>query len=229
MQTMTIAKVTSLAVALSFAGCAHVGQEDFDAELAQLRTEMRDGDEAVSNRLGTRIDGVDARTRQLEERMNSLESELRALEAEFDVTVDRMEMAIRFNTPIHFGFDEAEITPDHRPLLERFASVVGEYYPGAILTVEGFTDPSGSAAYNKQLGQRRADAVRSWLVAEGSLMEDRVRAVSYGENTERLVRPGAEGPGNEGRLNRRVVVVIEHSDAAVRAMITEGSSTSSGQ
>ncbi len=229
MQTTTIAKVTSLAVALSFAGCAHVGQEDFDTEMAQLRSEMQAGDEAVGSRLGARIDGVDARTRQLEERMSSLESELRALEAEFDVTVDRMEMALRFNTPIHFGFDEADIVPAHRPLLERFATVVGEYYPGAILTVEGFTDPSGSQAYNKQLGQRRADAVRDWLVAEGSLMEGQVRAVSYGENTDRLLRPGAEGPGNEGRLNRRVVVVIEHSDAATRPILSEVSTTSSGQ
>lgn len=221
MQTTTIAKVAPLAVAMFFMGCAHVGQDDFDAEMATLRADIEAGDEEVSQRLGARIDGLDARTSALESQMRTLETELRALEDEFDVTVERMEMALRFNTPIHFGFDESDLMPEHRPLLERFASVVQEHYPGVILTVEGFTDPAGSEAYNKRLGQKRADAVRDWFVAQGSMMEDRVRAVSYGENTDRLVRAGAQGPGNEARLNRRVVVVIEHSDAAMRAMATD--------
>jgi peptidoglycan-associated lipoprotein len=91
--------------------------------------------------------------------------------------------------------------------------VLSEYYPEALITVEGFTDPSGSAAYNLRLGQARADNVRGYLVTQSGLSDGQVRSVSYGEDTSRLVRPGAQGPGMEGRENRRVVIVIDHPDA----------------
>jgi peptidoglycan-associated lipoprotein len=45
-------------------------------------------------------------------------------------------------------------------VLDRFATVVKEYYPGALVTVEGFADPAGGEIYNLRLGQRRAEAVR---------------------------------------------------------------------
>jgi peptidoglycan-associated lipoprotein len=222
MMNRIAARITGLGLLLAVgaAGCAHVGQDDFDAEIAAIRGEIAQGDERVATQLGQRIDGVEERTAQLEARMNSLEGELRMLEEEFDVTVERLEASLRFNTPIHFGFDEDEIPTGQTALLERFASVVNQHYPNALVTVEGFTDPAGSEAYNLALGQRRADAVRSWLVGDGAMVGERVRAVSYGEDTSRLVRAGATGPGQEGQMNRRVVFVIDHSEAP-RAMVTE--------
>jgi len=210
----------ALLVSIGATGCAHVGQDDFDAEITALRAEMAEGDQQVSDELGTRIDGVEARTEALETRMATLEGELRSLEDEFDVTVERLEASLRFNTPVHFGFDEADVNADHEPLLERFASVVNEYYPNALVTVEGFTDPAGSESYNLALGQRRAEAVRTWLVGDGAMVGERVRAVSYGEDTSRLVRASATGPGDAGQANRRVVFVIDHQEAP-RAMVTE--------
>lgn len=217
----------ALLLSIGAAGCAHVGQDDFDAEITALRAEMAEGDQQVADELGNRIDGVEARTEALETRMATLEGELRSLEQEFDVTVERLEASLRFNTPIHFGFDRADVTNDHEPLLERFASVVNEHYPNAVVTVEGFTDPAGSEAYNMQLGQRRADAVRSWLVGDGAMVGERVRAVSYGEDTSRLVRDDATGPGDEGQVNRRVVFVIDHAEAP-RAMVTEQQQSGGG-
>lgn len=208
---------------LVLSGCSHVGQDDFDAEMAQIRAEMESGDEAVAERLGARVDDVEDRTMALEERMDALETALRTLEEEFDVTVERMETALRFNTPIHFGFDRHALTPEHEPLLERFSAVVGEYYPGALVTVEGFTDPAGSESYNLALGQRRADAVRDWLVGSGGLADGLVRSISYGEDTSRLVREGETGPGAAGRQNRRVVFVIDHADGELSRGIVAGS------
>lgn len=216
--TFRSAAMGTLGLALVLGGCSHVGQDDFDAEMAQIRAEIETGDE----RLGTRIDDVESRTMALEERMDALETELRALEEEFDVTVERMETALRFNTPIHFGFDRHALTSEHEPLLERFSAVLSEYYPGALVTVEGFTDPAGSESYNLALGQRRADTVRDWLVGSGGLSDDLVRAISYGENTSRLVREGETGPGAEGRENRRVVFVIDHAEGELsRGIISE--------
>jgi peptidoglycan-associated lipoprotein len=92
--------------------------------------------------------------------------------------------------------------------------VIKEYYPGALITVEGFTDPAGSARYNLRLGQRRADAVKEYLATAGGFASDSVKAVSYGEVRNRQVVPGAKGPGEEGIENRRVSLVVDHAAIA---------------
>jgi peptidoglycan-associated lipoprotein len=99
-------------------------------------------------------------------------------------------------------------------VLDRFSSVVSEYYPGALVTVEGFTDQSGTAAYNLQLGRRRAQAVTEYLATAGGFGADKLKAVSYGEARNRQVVPGAKGPGDRGIENRRVTLVIDHAAIA---------------
>lgn len=221
--TRTALAFLAAAGLLASGACAHVGQDDFDAGLADLRAELRgemqEGDERVATRLDGRIDGVEAR-------LDQLDRDIEALEREFGVTVERLETALRFQAPVYFGFDEAELNPDARMVLERFADVATSYYPGATITVEGFTDPAGSAEYNRRLGQRRADAVGGFLVSETPLNGERVRAVSYGEDTRRLVAPDGMGPGMAGWENRRVVMVIEHGGAGPAPRITDASGTS---
>jgi peptidoglycan-associated lipoprotein len=180
-------------------------REDMTTMQTTLRQEIQTGDQEVDRRLSSRIDAVEGR-------MLALERELASLEQEFGARVERMEQAIRVHTPIHFAFDESTIEADQTAALERLSSVLREYYPQAILTVEGFTDPAGSASYNLRLGQARADEVRNWLLTQGWLQEGQIRAVSYGEDTKRLLRPGEQGP-DAGRENRRVVIVIEHPNA----------------
>ncbi|MEQ9398088.1 MAG: OmpA family protein [Longimicrobiales bacterium] len=214
---------TVLPVLFTATACAHVGQDDFDAGLADLRAEMRaemqEGDEGVARSLGTRIDDVEAR-------MERFEADLASLEEQFDVTVEQFETALRFDLPVYFDFDAADVGPEGRVVLERFSDVVLRYYPGATVTVEGFTDPAGSAEYNRRLGQRRADAVRAFLVTHGGLAEDHVRAVSYGEERVRLIAPDETGPGRPGWANRRVVTVIEHGGAPPAAVVTDPDATS---
>jgi peptidoglycan-associated lipoprotein len=204
----------TLGLVAGTSACAHVGQEDFDAGMASLRAdlsqEIQDGDMALEGRLNGRIEGVEARLAQLD-------GDIQSLQEEFDVTVERLETALRFNAPVHFGFDDATVDGNGGEILGRFAQVAQEYYPEALITVEGFTDPSGPAAYNLQLGQRRADAVKAFLVENAGYTDDMVRAVSYGEDTSRLIAAGERGPGQAGWQNRRVVLVIDHN-----GMIPEG-------
>ncbi|MEX2530639.1 MAG: OmpA family protein [Gemmatimonadota bacterium] len=192
-----------------FAGCATVSPDEMETELdrvrAELRTEIREGDQAVDERLSTRISNVEE---SVETRLSALEGELDRLRGEFDVTVERLESAVRFNAPIHFAFDDATVRVEDQEVLERFASVVGEYYQGAVITVEGFTDPSGSPDYNRRLGMERAESVRDFLASRG-LSADQLRAVSHGEDADRQVVPGAQGPGGDGWQNRRVAMVID--------------------
>ncbi len=210
------------AALVATAGCATVKQDEFRAEMDRVRTEMAEGDANVEGRLNGRVDGLETTMMEFENRMNALETDLRALGAEMDATVQRLEASLRFTAPVHFGFDAAEVDPAGRETLQRFAAVVSEHYPNAVLTVEGFTDPAGSEAYNLRLGQRRADAVKAILVNDARLNGEHIRSVSYGEDTRRLVQPGAYGPGAKGAANRRVVLVIEHADAAAAAAIVAG-------
>lgn len=193
-------------------GCAHVGQDDFQAEMERIRGEIRAGDQANAER----IDGVESDVAALDARLGNVESELQALAQEFDATVSRLEASLRFAAPVHFEFDAADVRGQDRPLLQRFAAVIQDHYPGALITVEGFTDPAGPAEYNMQLGQRRAEAVRTVLLQDGGLMESRVRAVSYGEDTRRLVNPNAAGADDTAAMaNRRVVLVVEQAGSGM--------------
>lgn len=211
------------ALALGTLACGHVGQDDFETEIATIRQEIRTGDEQTAANLNSRIDGVEERVAATERTVEALERDLRALEREFDVAVERLETALRFSTPVYFGFDESEIREQDHDVLDRFCGVLQEYYPGALVTVEGFTDPSGPEAYNLRLGQARANAVKDYLVSGSCVSSEQIRAVSYGEDTDRLVAAGARGPGEEGWQNRRVVIVVDHGGAGVGSgIITDG-------
>ncbi len=181
-------------------GCAGVKQEDVSSQLASLRDEMRAGDDQLSGRID-----------QLSTRVGNLESQLQSLRNDFNVSMERMQGMIKFNVPVHFDFDKADIRDLDRPVLDRFASVVKQFYGEATVTVEGFADPAGSEAYNQRLGMRRADAVKRYLTTTAGLRADMVKAVSYGETPNRQVVPGARGPGMTGVENRRVALVIDYS------------------
>jgi peptidoglycan-associated lipoprotein len=175
----------------------------------EMRSEMQAGDQQTAADAGRRIDS-------LSRRIGALERDLEAFRREFNAQVTQMQGMLRFSLPVYFGYDDATLREQDRPVLDRFAQVVREHFQNAVVTVEGFADPAGSADYNQQLGMRRAEAVRAYLTADGGLAAEGVRAVSYGESRNRQVRPGAHGPGDEGMENRRVALVIDHADAGMR-------------
>jgi len=146
--------------------------------------------------------------------VDALEQELQAFRSEYNVSIEKVRGMLKFNVPVHFDFASSEVRETDRPVLDRFASVAKEYYPGALITVEGFTDPAGSAAYNQRLGERRATAVKEYLATAGGFTSDQLKAVSYGEARNRQVVPGAKGPGDAGIENRRVALVIDHAAIA---------------
>jgi peptidoglycan-associated lipoprotein len=145
-------------------------------------------------------------------KIEALAQDLEAFKSEYQVSIEKVRTMVTFDVPVHFEYDSDELREGDRPVLDKFASVVNEHYPGSTVTVEGFTDPSGSAAYNMQLGQARADAVKEYLGS--SLSGATVRAVSYGEARNRQITPGAQGPGEEGLENRRVALVIDYTGAS---------------
>lgn len=214
-----VATLTLVSASL-VAACAHVGQEQFDAEIAALRSEIEEGSRRGDAALTRR---TEAQLEELTARLEALARALSELQGEFAVSVERMESAVRFDVPVYFEFDRATLRPEDLPVLNRFGEVVAEHYPDALLTVEGFTDRAGSVEYNLALGERRAYAVRAYLIESGGFAEERIRAVSYGEAPNRLVSPDRAGPG-VGIENRRVAFVVEHLGLADEpAVLMDGS------
>ena len=198
-------------VGLGVAGCAaKVKQSDFNNVVAKLRQEMQAGDQKAAGR----VDSLNKVVADQQRRLDALDQELKSLKSEYQVSVEKVKGMLRFNVPVHFDFNQSELRESDRPVLDRFAGVVKEYYPGAKVTVEGFTDPAGSTAYNLRLGHKRAEAVRDYLARNGGLSADELEAVSYGPAVSRPVVKGAHGPGDKGVENRRVTLVIDHAAGA---------------
>lgn len=87
---------------------------------------------------------------------------------------------------VYFDFDKSNIKSSEAPKIERVANGM-KNYPGKALRVEGHCDERGTEEYNRALGERRALAIREYLVRLG-LNAELVDTISYGE--DRPVDPG---------------------------------------
>lgn len=87
---------------------------------------------------------------------------------------------VSFQAESLFSFDQANIKPEGRAALDKFAADTrGTRFE--VVIVEGHTDRLGSDKYNQALSQRRADAVKDYLVSAGGFEAAKVRSVGKGE------------------------------------------------
>jgi peptidoglycan-associated lipoprotein len=80
---------------------------------------------------------------------------------------------------VHFDYDKADIRPDQIARLQNDAAWLKQH-PGVKFTVEGHCDDRGSEEYNLGLGDRRANAVKEYLVKQG-VPQTVITTISYGE------------------------------------------------
>jgi outer membrane protein OmpA-like peptidoglycan-associated protein len=111
--------------------------------------------------------------------------------------------ALRVLADVLFDLDKSTIRPDGLKTLTAAVKAMNEV-PNMRLQIEGYASPEGTAEYNKALSQRRAVAVRDYLVKEG-VDPKRLDVVSYGE--ERLKFDASNEASRA--LNRRAALVIE--------------------
>ena len=97
---------------------------------------------------------------------------------------------------VNFDFDQDDIRPDSRPILNSAVRILAENQDVHI-AVEGHTDNIGSDQYNEQLSLRRAEVVYRYLVNHG-VAPDRMEVVGYGES-----RPVATNETPSGRAQNR--------------------------
>jgi len=99
---------------------------------------------------------------------------------------------------VSFEFNKATLTRSASSILDRVAEVLKES-PGFVIEIAGHTDSIGSASYNQQLSQARAESARQYLIEQG-VNPERLQARGYGESD-----PIADNDTDEGRAsNRRV-------------------------
>ena len=103
---------------------------------------------------------------------------------------------------VFFDTDKHNISSSSASKLEAQANWI-KSTPGFTVTLEGHCDERGTREYNLALGERRANAVREFLVSLG-VDSSRLQIISYGKE-----RPSAEGSTSEAwSENRRVVTII---------------------
>jgi outer membrane protein OmpA-like peptidoglycan-associated protein len=111
-----------------------------------------------------------------------------------------------------FGVNKAELKPGSERNVQKIADFLQEY-PERKALIEGFTDSTGSESYNQALSERRAEAVRTFLISRG-VSSERITARGYGESNP--VASNATAASRQ--LNRRVEIIISEdgNDVAPR-------------
>src|ERR1700722_84633 len=87
-----------------------------------------------------------------------------------------------FFNNITFEFGSAELTPEARVMLDRIGNALQDpSIQNLDYRIEGHTDAKGSIAYNQSLSERRAQAVRNYLITKHGISEHRLAAVGFGK------------------------------------------------
>lgn len=170
-----------------------------EGEKARLNARTREADLAKSDALVARAENAEARSaaNAAQQQANELQRQLEILQAR---PTDRGLVLTLGDTL--FATGKAELKSGATVNLDRLTAFMNEY-PNRTAAIEGYTDSMGSEEMNQSLSQRRADAVKGYLVGQG-VSSVRLSSSGRGENS-----PVADNESAAGRQqNRRVEVVI---------------------
>jgi outer membrane protein OmpA-like peptidoglycan-associated protein len=139
------------------------------------------------------------------------------------VSQDQRGVVLTLNGSVLFAFNKSDLLPAAKTKLDQVAEVLKQS-PDASFTVEGNTDSKGSADYNKELSERRANSVKDYLASKG-VNGDNIKAVGNGED-----QPVASNDTPEGRANnRRVEIILPQGAMGIGGAGSAGSSCDQNQ
>lgn len=92
---------------------------------------------------------------------------------------------------IHFDLEKATLTPEARRILQRSITTLQDN-PKAKVRIAGYTSAAGTAEYNQGLSERRATAIKNYLVNRGGIATNRLAVIGFGDT-----RPGTHEPSPE--------------------------------
>ncbi|MFK5925332.1 MAG: OmpA family protein [Desulfuromusa sp.] len=142
---------------------------------------------------------------EAERRFQQLFNEVQGMFAQDQAEVYKQakNLVIRLKA-MQFPVGKDLIMPDNYALLSQVRNAIRTFGEPDVV-IEGHTDNTGSTAINAQLSQNRAEAVRQYFIANGTLEEKKLTAIGYGSE-----RPLAANDTTEGRaINRRIDVIIK--------------------
>jgi outer membrane protein OmpA-like peptidoglycan-associated protein len=104
----------------------------------------------------------------------------------------------------NFKIGQAELPAEAKARLDELVAQLKASPNGAYIEIEGYTDSTGPAEYNKQLGLERAEAVKRYLYENQQIPLHKINVISFGAE-----KPVAPNTTREGRAkNRRVVIKV---------------------
>jgi outer membrane protein OmpA-like peptidoglycan-associated protein len=182
--------------------------------------EVKSANEILSGLQGVKTRGLDPSGPQREAKQKELNAKLRGLKTR-RITVEEREdvaklieesKAPNVDLQIFFAFDSAEILPQARPSLDELGKALSDAkLENASFLIAGHTDAKGSDSYNLALSQRRAEAVKAFLVETYGADGTRLAVIGFGE--EQLKNP--DDPFADE--NRRVQIVNTGTASAAAA------------
>ena len=116
---------------------------------------------------------------KVEEKVVIMASEPK-VDAKFMVALTEPKIIILAFEDVHFDFDQSPLKPEAQTILKRNIRLLKEN-PKAQVRIAGYTSTSGTEAYNQKLSERRASAVKAYLIYEGLITPDRLSTIGYGE------------------------------------------------
>ncbi|HZS56966.1 MAG TPA: OmpA family protein [Bryobacteraceae bacterium] len=181
---------------------AQAEQQRDQAQAAQSQAESAAQQAAQqANAAKTQLDTL---RQQREQELNQMQQALNRI-AETKRTANGMIVVLPDST-FKFDFDSAELKPRNRELLSRVAGILLAS-KGFGLSVFGYTDDVGTKEYNQKLSERRADAVRNYLVQAG-IDASLVTAKGFGKTNPRV-----KDDSDQARaINRRVEIAVTDSE-----------------
>jgi outer membrane protein OmpA-like peptidoglycan-associated protein/opacity protein-like surface antigen len=136
------------------------------------------------------------------QKTQEMQAKMQQEQAELD-SIKQM-IAHKDISPITFKTGSAELVASSDATLDKIAETIKKY-PDLKLRIEGHTDSVGEEAYNVRLSQKRADAVKNYLVTKAGVTADEVTAIGVGK-----AGPIADNDSPEGRAQNRRVEFITY-------------------
>ena len=196
------AVAASAASQVAAGGRAQAEQQSQQAKAGQVQAESAARQAAEqAQQARTQLDTL---RKQREEELNQMQQALSHV-VETRRTANGMVMVLP-DSVFKFGFDNADLNERNRELLSRIAGIL-LVSKGYGLSIFGYTDDVGSRDYNQKLSERRANAVRSYLVQAG-LNASIINTKGYGK-TNPLISGDSDGARAK---NRRVEIALTDSE-----------------
>ncbi|BCX17635.1 MAG: hypothetical protein KatS3mg117_1317 [Geminicoccaceae bacterium] len=124
----------------------------------------------------------------------------------------RDELRFDLAADVLFDFDRADLRPEAEAVLADLAAQVKTELRRPRLEVEGHTDSRGSDEYNQKLSERRAEAVRTWLLRKAGFPAASVSARGFGERRPVAANERPDGSDDPiGRQKNRRVEILARS------------------